>query len=371
MAKPQTLIEELENSIAHKSIAKRADVLRRIAGLFASGAGHFSPDEIALFDEVMSRLIDQIDIIARAELGEKFLALASPPPKSLRKLALDDSIQVAGTLLAECDQLDDNTLVEGVKTRSQDHLLAISLRRSLSEVVTDELVERGDRRVALSTASNPGAKFSHTGYVRLVERSEQDGDLAYQIWCRPDVPRGHLLTLLALASDTVRQQLVAADPHKSELLQQMVISASEKIQQSSREQSAEFKAAASYVRHLHATSELTESKLCSFAGEGKFDETAIALALLCDVHIGIVERAIIHGQGDQLIILAKSLGLEWKTARAILLLGAALNEGTKCNIARAAANFEKLRRETACKALQFYRLKEKSRVGLIINGASV
>ena len=362
MTETHTLIEELELSIAHKSIAKRAEVLQRIAALFASGVGHFSADEIALFDDVMSRLIDEIDILARAELGQKFLTFPSSPPRSLRKLALDDSIQVAGHVLAQSDQLDDETLVEGARTRSQDHLLAISRRRSLSEVVTDELVERGDRRVALSTTSNAGAKFSHNGYVRLVERSEQDGDLAYRIWCRPDVPRGHLLTLLALASDAVRQRLVAADPHKSELLQKMVVTASEKIQQSSREQSAEFKAAAAHVQQLHATGELTESKLCSFAGDGNFDETAVALALLCDVQIGIVERAMIHGQGDQLIILARSLGLAWKTTRTILLLGAGLNTGPKPDITRVAANFEKLRRETACKALDFCRLKEKSRV---------
>jgi uncharacterized protein (DUF2336 family) len=59
---------------------------------------------------------------------------------------------------------------ETAKTRSQAHLLAISLRKTLAESVTDVLVERGDRRVALSTAENPGAAFSEFGYFTLVQR---------------------------------------------------------------------------------------------------------------------------------------------------------------------------------------------------------
>jgi uncharacterized protein (DUF2336 family) len=55
---------------------------------------------------------------------------------------------------SEC--LDNATLVENARTKSQRHLLAISRRRSLDDVVTDVLVERGDRSVLLSAAANPG-----------------------------------------------------------------------------------------------------------------------------------------------------------------------------------------------------------------------
>ena len=57
-----------------------------------------------------------------------------------------------------------SSLVENAKTKSQEHLLAITKRKSLAETVTDVLVERGDRDVALSVAQNAGAKFSETGY---------------------------------------------------------------------------------------------------------------------------------------------------------------------------------------------------------------
>ena len=92
---------------------------------------------------------------------------------------------------------------------SQDHLLAISTRRRLSEKVTDALVEYGDNRVACSTANNKGAQFSDLGYTRLIEKAEGNDRLAMCIALRPSVPRHHLLKLLAKASDAVRVKLQA------------------------------------------------------------------------------------------------------------------------------------------------------------------
>ena len=54
--------------------------------------------------------------------------------------------------------LDDETLIEGAKTKGQEHLLAISQRTRLSEGVTDVLVERGNQKVIISTAANAGAR---------------------------------------------------------------------------------------------------------------------------------------------------------------------------------------------------------------------
>ena len=99
-------------------------------------------------------------------------SVSNAPPGVIRTLAFDDSIDVAGPVLANSTRIDNAALVENARTKSQDHLLAISRRPTLAETVTDVLVERGNRDVALSTARNSGAKFSETGYIRLVKRSE-------------------------------------------------------------------------------------------------------------------------------------------------------------------------------------------------------
>ena len=139
------------------------------------------------------------------------VAIADAPPKVSRLLALDDAIEVAGPVLRRSESLDDETLITGAKTKGQEHLLAISQRKQLSEDVTDVLVERGNQQVVMSTASNAGARFSDFGYSTLVTRSETDTELALLVWSRPEIPREYLLTLFETASETVRQKFEAKD----------------------------------------------------------------------------------------------------------------------------------------------------------------
>ena len=175
----QSLIDELEASISQKNIGSRAEILRQITDLFVAGSGYFDGEQ------VMDRLVNEIDHSARVVFGETIAGLANSPPRVTRTLALDDSIDVAGPVLRRSECLDDETLIEGAKTKGQEHLLAISQRARLSEGVTDVLVERGNQKVIISAAANAGARFSEFGYSTLVTRSENDTELALLVWSRP------------------------------------------------------------------------------------------------------------------------------------------------------------------------------------------
>jgi uncharacterized protein (DUF2336 family) len=355
----QSLIDELEMAISQRNIGSRAEILRQITDLFVVGSEHFDSEQMALFDDVMGRLVSEIEHSARVTFGETLAGIANSPPTVARTLALDDSIDVAGPLLRRSDSLDDETLITGAKTKGQDHLLAISQRKRLSEGVTDVLVERGNQEVVISTAANSGARFSQFGYSKLVTRSENDSELALLVWARPEIPREYLLTLFETASETVRLRFETADRGKAELVREMIKQAADKIQTELREYSPSFEAARAHVEHLHKKGELTEAQVCKFAELRKFDETTAALALLTDLPIGAVERALVHDTGDQIMVLAKSIDFSWKTTRAILLLSGATyraNDESGENLER----FRKFRPETARSAIQFYRLRERA-----------
>jgi len=356
----QTLIDELEAVVVHSNISSRADVLRRVTDLFVTGSDCVNSEQLTLFDDVMVRLIKEIESSARAAFGERLATIANAPPKVSCLLALDDSAEVAGPLLAHSDHLDDETLIAGAKTKSQEHLLAISRRKLLSEGVTDVLVERGNQQVVVSTAENSGARFSEFGYSTLVIRSETDDKLALTVWSRPEIPREHLLTLFATASEAVRLKLEAADRGKAALVSDMVKQASDKLQTQARERSSEFGIAQAQVRLLQQSGELTEDRLREFAEASKFDETAVALSLLCDLPVGAVERALVHDHDDQVLVVAKSIGLSWDTTKAILLVQAKTKSRTTWELDQFQANFKKLKAETARTAIQFYRLRERA-----------
>ncbi|MGD0024041.1 MAG: DUF2336 domain-containing protein [Xanthobacteraceae bacterium] len=228
--------------------------------------------------------------------------------------------------------------------------------------MTDILVERGNQQVVLSTAGNPGAAFSEFGYSTLVQRSSSDDQLAACIWSRPEIPRQHLLKLFADASEAVKIELTNKDPRKAGLIMEIVAQATNQIQARTRERSASHAAAHAYVQSLHDAGKLDETQLAEFARAEKFDETIVALSMICDLPVGLIERAFVDDRSEQIIVLAKAAGLSWETSKAILLLQAKTNNASRHKFDQHFATFVQLKAETAKKAIQFYRMRERARM---------
>jgi len=354
------LIDQLEDALGNKDLARRAEVLRRVTDLFVLRSGTFSDDQIALFDTVMGKLLENIESAARAQFGSRIAKLPDAPRRIVRMLASDAKIEVAGPLLTHSERLDVETLVDNAKTQSQDHLLAISGRKILVEAVTDVLVKRGNRAVVSSTAHNAGAKFSDFGVSTLVEKACDDGDLALCVWFRPDIPRQNLVKLFVDASEAVKSQLVEADPRRAALIKSMVAQATDDIQTKARAGSNDFAMALQLARKLHAARQLDESQLLAFANEASFDKVVAALSLMCDLPVGVVERAFVQNQTEQIVVLARAINVSWATTLKLLLLHAGVNGSSRQQLDVTFANFLRLQPATAQTALKFYRMREKA-----------
>lgn len=353
------LIGELEEVIAGNDIGQRARILRRVTDLFVLSSGKLSSAQMALFDDVMSRLVDEIDIAARAAFGGVLAAISEAPHGVVQRLALDDAISVAGPILSRSERVGAMTLLEGARTKSQAHLLAISRRKVLAEPVTDILLGRGNKDVVLSTAENSGAAFSQFGYSTLVQRSATDDELAACTWSRPDIPRQHLLKLFAEASETVKLELTKKDPCKAALIAETVALASGRVQTQARETSPQYALARARVRSLYDAGELSEARLTEFAHGEMFDETVVALSLVCDLPVSLVEHAFVHERSEQIIVLARANEMSWDTTKAILKLQARTRD-SKQQSERSFETFMRLKVVTAKKAVGFYRLRERA-----------
>ena len=358
----QQLIEELDLALASGAISQRADALRRITDLFMSASAAYSERQVALFDDVMVRLSTDMESSIRVALASRLAAIPTAPRNLMRLLAADPSIEVAGPVLKASLRLDDPTLVERAQTGSQAHLLAISQRASIAEAVTDVLVKRGDRIVALSTVNNAGARFSDAGHRILIERSKDDEDLAVGVLSRNDVPHHQLLKLFSVASEKVCRALEAADRHKTLFIRDMVAGVSNQMQDRLREHARDYIDAEQHVAALHRAGKLGEEALRSFAAEGRFDEATVALSILCDLPIGACERAMVQPRAELVLLLARAIGLSWSTAKAMLLLRAGADGVSPADLDRSLNAFSRLRPDTARKALQFLRLRERAAI---------
>jgi uncharacterized protein (DUF2336 family) len=360
MNQQASLIDQLEGLVASKDVSRRAEIFRRVTDLFVVGSGKFSEEQIELFDDVFSKLLDSVERAARAQFGSRLASLSDAPPKIIRNLAFDEAIEVAGPVLLNSERLDNESLIEIAQNHGQEHLLAISGRRVLVEAVTDILVERGNQAVVSSTARNDGAQFSDFGVTALVKKAKDDGSLALCIWSRPDIPRQNLVKLFVEASEAVRSQMAEKEPRKAELIKSAVTEASEQIQTKARAGSHDFAQAKSYVESLHSSGQLNEAQLHAFANEGSFDKVTAALSLMCDLPIGLVERIFAQQQADQILVLAKAIDLSWVTTVTLLLLQAGVNGSSRQRLDQCLASFSKLQPKTAQTALQFYRMRQRA-----------
>ena len=146
----RSLIAEIEGTFATGSAEKQVEIVRRITDLFLAGADNYSDEHVDLFDGVISRLAEKIEIKAKAELAHRLAPADNAPPITVRTLARDKSIDVAGPILSRSNRLTDEDLLAIASDNSQDRLLAISKRSALSEKVSDVLVTHGNRDVVLS-----------------------------------------------------------------------------------------------------------------------------------------------------------------------------------------------------------------------------
>ncbi len=361
MGRQEGLIEQLEQALANKDLSKRAEILRRVTDLFLLGSGTFTSDQIELFDDVMGKLVVETELAARVAFGGRLAKLSDAPRKVIRMLAFDDALEVAAPVLRHSPRLDDATLVENARIKSQEHLLAISSRSVLTEAVTDVLVVRGNHLVVASTAGNPGAKFSSSGMSTLVRRAQHSGDLALCIWSRPDIPRHDLTKLFVRASEVVRRKLEAADPQRAVLIRNAVAKAADEIQATARVGSNEHTTALAHVQSLHSRGQLDGARLLEFAHRGDFDRTAVALSIMCDLPIGLLERALVQDEPEQLLVFAKAVDLSWETTKAILQVGG--NGCAKQRLDQCFASYFRLKPKTARDALRFYRLRERAERG--------
>jgi uncharacterized protein (DUF2336 family) len=352
------LLNEVEDAMTSGSLSRRGKIVRHVTDLFIVNAAQCSEQEIELFDDVLTRLAVEIEVAARALLAVRLAPIGNAPPRIIRTLAFDDEIDVAGPVLEQSERLDDATLVENARKKGQEHLLAISRRRSLHESVTDVLVERGDQQVLLSTAENRGARFSDSGFTGLVRRSEGDDRLAACVGFRPEIPPHLFLKLLAKASQSVRAKLEAAYPGARREVREVVAEVTGRIRAETFDDSPDHAAARTIIDSLRRGGPLDDRRMEAIAKAGRFDEITAALALMCDLPVSFIERAMKQERAEMVLIVAKAIALSWSTVKAILCARVGNRQVSGGEIAQCLASYERLKATTAQETVRFHRARD-------------
>ena len=361
MAAITSFLAELDEAVARGNPESCLRALWHAADILI--AGTYSEDQIWTFGEVIGRLAQEIETSARAKLAGKLACSSNAPYALTRQMASDDCIDVAWPVLSQSERLDTETLIACAKNKSQQHLLAISKRQTVPETVTDVLVVRGSPEVVTSVASNAGANLSKSGFLHLVRRSEGDSILAESVGLRKDIPRHLFHQLIAKASEEVRQKLKRERPDIEHQVHRVVVDVTGAIHARFGPASKDYFTAKRTVAKLHERGELTEDKVFELAHSLKFNETTVALSLLCGLPIDVAERALIEKDREPVLILAKSLDFSWPTTMALLFLGAANYRITVGELDQLKIDFHRLNVKACREVVTIYRTRKEEVFG--------
>jgi uncharacterized protein (DUF2336 family) len=319
MSRANSVISDIESAMHGATDAKRGDVLRRVTDLFIAQSESIEPEQTALFDGVMGHLITHIESRAAVELSRRLATVANAPLDTIRSLARHDDLEISGPILTSSERLTDDDLIEIAKTKSNGHLAKISGRSHLKEAVTDILIDRGDSDVAHGLAVNSSARFSNIGMAKLVMRADGDDKLTESIARRADIPPRIYRQLLAQATEIVRKKLLtAASPDQQILIKQVLTEISAQVAPNEITALAKAKAQRLF-ESISQDTELLKIKIIEFSNLKRIAEVIAGLTVLSGVPFEQIASIFRTSNGFGLMVLCKTLAMEWQSAYAIIL----------------------------------------------------
>jgi uncharacterized protein (DUF2336 family) len=343
------------------SSEKRRALLRELTGHFF-GSAQRSAAEDALYDTVLSDLTAEMETAVRAELSARF-ALSPDAPRGLIRRLANDEVAVADAVLRASTVLTDEDLLGVVRSRGQAHLRAVSGRPSVSEAVSDVIVERGDDETLGTLLRNDGARLSRAASETAVERAKANPALHAVTVERTSLPADLLNDMYFVVEARLRQRILeqnaAMDP---ELLESALAAGRARVATDDGNLPTDYSESLAYVEELRAAHQLTPTMLARFLRSGSRTSFLIALAQLADVDFHTASRIVERKELDALAVICKAADLD----RALFLTFVVVMLGSEENAMGKAHTYARLyaelQRDAALRTLRFWRMRRETAV---------
>ena len=338
------------------SSEKRRALLRELTEHFF-GKAQRSPAEDALYDSVLTDLTAEMETAVRAELAARFAASHEAPRGLMRRLAHDE-VAVADAVLRTSTVLTDDDLLGVVRSKGQGHLRAVSERATVSEAVSDVIVERGDDETLGRLLRNDGARLSRAASETAVERARVNPALHEVTVQRKGLPADLLNDMYFVVEARLRQQILeqnaAMDPA---LLESALAAGRARVATEDGALPSDYSECLAYVDELRAANQLTPTMLARFLRSGSRTAFLIALAQLADVDFHTASQIVERKELDALAVVCKAADLD----RSLFLTFAVVIIGGEENAMGKAGSYAKLyaelQRDAALRTLRFWRLR--------------
>ncbi len=358
MATPNKL-DELIALAKEPSSARRRELLREITDLFFSASGPHGPQELSLFDGVLSVLAKDMEREVRAALAVRLTEHEQAPRAVLAGLANDEAIAVAGPVLAR-GGLSEEDLLAVARTHGQDHLRAISQRAGLPATISDVVVDRGDDETLGVLLRNTDAVLSRQAAEKVVDRAAENPALHQAVIDRNTLPIDLLNEMYFVVEHRLREQITARNADIDPGTLEAALSAGRiRLASDDGVLPSDYAEAVAYVRGLRSRGHVAPATLAALLRNGQRTRFLVALAELSDIDFHTAKRIVDRQQLDALAVICKAADFDRTLflTFAVLILDPGKGMGVAEDYGR---RYMELPREAATRTLRFWRMRRQT-----------
>lgn len=199
----------------------RTALLKRLADVLCLPASRINAFERSVTADLLVEMLRDADTVEREKVARR-LANLTEMPGVLVRLLLRDDLPVARALLEHSPNLTDADLISCLYNATYEHRRLIALRRGVSEVVADALVDMDETGVTEILLKNELVRFSHQGLENIVAATRDNPHLIPLLLKRPELRPSHAYVMFWWSDAAARRTILQRFAVSREILQDAV-----------------------------------------------------------------------------------------------------------------------------------------------------
>lgn len=300
--------------LAHQRTGQaRHDLLDRITTLFLQDPDSYTEQQSEYFGDIMIELAFAIEQEVREELACRIADEVNAPRGLVLRLA-NDVISVARPVLERSPVLSECDLIQLVRQRSQEHMLAITIRPDIQRRLSAVLCERGGDEVVQSLLRNKKADIVSETLQYIADRAKGSSILQSALVEHGDLPKAVILGLIDHVSkklkDELLQRLTDMDRCNFDEVIGTLKAQAEMVTGSRAEQE---------IEELERRGKLNQFALIQFVNMGKNQQFLLGMARFSGIGVPALVRILSDKTGQALAILARAQDFDAKGFKMIAM----------------------------------------------------
>jgi uncharacterized protein (DUF2336 family) len=210
--------EDMEPAEPRPSKARLA-LLKRLADVVCLPSSRVNAFERSMTSDLLIEILRDATIDERSRVAQRLCSLIDAPA-ALARLLVRDVIEVASPVLELCTSLGDTELIDCARHATIKHRLLIAVRRDVSELVCEALVEPMEAPVIEAVLRNETSRLSSNALEILVAATRTHTRMIPLLLRRAELRPSHAYILFWWADADARRTILQRFAVSREVLQE-------------------------------------------------------------------------------------------------------------------------------------------------------